>query len=135
MKFNLILLLLAINVFGQNDTIEKKPGKMILISSGQISKAEAVKINAVNFDLVLKNRDTIYLETSDNKFVTKEGIRVGKKLSELPLNIRQSLTEEYGWGYFYTLPSGWSIGFCEGKSCTESYPKDDSKIKWIFKRK
>lgn len=36
MKLNLILLLLAINVFGQNDTIEKMPGKMILIPSGQI---------------------------------------------------------------------------------------------------
>jgi len=131
MKLKLILLLLTINVFGQNAKTEKS----ILISSGQISKSKAVKIKSVNFDLVLKNRDTVYIQTTESKFVTDEGISVGKKFSELPTEIKQSLTKENGWGYFYKLPSGWSIGFCEGNSCTGSYPKEDSKIKWIFKRK
>lgn len=131
MKLNLILLLLTIYSFGQNAKAEKS----ILISSGQISKSKAVKINTVNFDVVLKNKDTVYIQTTESKFVTEEGISVGKKFSELPKNIKQSLTKESGWGYVYKLPSGWSIAFCEGNSCTESYPKADSKIKWIFKRK
>ena len=80
LKLVLILLLPTISVFGQNTKIEKS----ILISSGQISKSKAVKINAVNFDLVLKNRDTVYLQTTESKFVTEEGISVGKKFSELP---------------------------------------------------
>ncbi|MBQ0910021.1 hypothetical protein KBJ98_15015 [Flavobacterium sp. F-328] len=131
LKLILILLLPTINVFGQNTKIEKS----ILISSGYISKSKVVKINAVNFDLVLKNRDTVYLQTTESKFVTKEGISVGKKFSELPIKIKQGLTKENGWGYYYKLPSGWSIGFCEGNSCTESYPNENSKIKWMFKRK
>ena len=120
MKLNLILILLTINSFGQK---EKKSEKMILISSGQISKAEIVKTNNVEFDLVLKNRDTLYIQTTEGKFVTIEGIRVGEKFSELPIKIKQGLTKENGWGFFYKLPSGWSIAFCEGNSCTESYPK------------
>ncbi|WP_379963220.1 hypothetical protein [Epilithonimonas sp. UC225_85] len=127
MKANLILLiLLSINIFGQ---------KSILISNGQISKSKIVKINSIDFDLILKNRDTIYLATTDSKFIIKEGLNVGSKISELPLEIKQNLTKENGWGYFYNLPSGWSIAFCEGISCTESYPTENSKIKWIFKRK
>ncbi|SEQ93932.1 hypothetical protein [Epilithonimonas lactis] len=127
MKANLILLIfLSINIFGQ---------KSILISSGQMSKSKIVKINSIDFDLVLKNRDTIYLATTDSRFIIKEGLNVGKKISELPSEIKQNLTKEIGWGYFYNLPSGWSIAFCEGKSCTENYPTENSKIKWIFKRK
>ncbi len=135
MKLHLILILLTINSFGQNSLAEKKVEKSILISSSQISKAKAIKINDVNFDLVIKNQDTIYLQTTENKFITQEGMRVGKKLSELDIAIKESLVKENGWGYFCNLPSGWSIGFCEGESCTENYPTEDSKIKWIFKRK
>ena len=131
MKLNIILLFLSINVFGQNAKAEKS----ILISSSQLSKSKEVKINTANFDLVLKNTDTLYVQTTESKFVTEEGISVGRKFSELPTEIKQGLIKENGWGYFYKLPSGWSIGFCEGNSCTESYPKADSKIKWIFKRK
>ena len=135
MKLILILFLLTINVFGQNVTNGKKAGKGILISSSQISEVKTVKINAVEFDLVVKNKDTIYMQTNDAKFKTKEGYSVGRKLSELPSLIKKSLIKENGWGYFYTLASGWSIGFCEGKTCTENYPNDDAEIKWIFKRK
>lgn len=131
MKLILISLLLSINLFGQNANTEK----FILVSSGQISKSKTVKINNLNFNLVLDDKDTVYLQTTESTFVTKEGISVGKKFSELPEEIKQGLTKEDGWGYFFKLPSGWSIAFCEGNSCTERYPNANSKIKWIFKRK
>lgn len=133
MKTLLVLLtsFFTTTLLGQNQS-----GKIILISSGQLSKSEAIKINDVNFDLVMNNNhDTIYLQTMEPKFVTKEGIRVGTKVSELPISIQQNLIKYPGWGYIYKLASGWSIGFCEGKTCTDSYPKADSKIKWIFKRR
>jgi len=85
MKLNIILLFLSINVFGQNAKAEKS----ILTSSSQLSKSKAIKINAANFDLVLKNTDTVYLQTTESKFVTKEGISVGRKFSELPIEIKQ----------------------------------------------
>jgi len=131
MKFNLILILLTLNSFGQSSI----NGKIMLISSGQMERTFEVKIKNIIFDYVLKNRDTTYIQTTETKFITKEGYHVGNKFSELPSLIKQSLTKENGWGYFYTLPSGWSIAFCEGEDCTGKFPNEDSKIKWIFKRK
>lgn len=111
-------------------------GKMILVSSGQTSPATIVNIDGCEFDLVKNNNnDTIYLATNDKKFQTPEGYNVGTKLSDLPKDTQHYLTKEPGWGYYYILPSGWTLGFCEGNSCTDNFPKVDSKVKWIFKRK
>ncbi|SDJ69836.1 hypothetical protein SAMN05192550_2587 [Flavobacterium glycines] len=133
MKILLVLLtsFFATTLMGQN-----QPGKLILITSGQLSEYKTVKINDINFDLVQNsNHDTIYLQTMEPKFITKEGYHVGTLFTELPITIQQNLIRYPGWGYFYKLTSGWSIRFCEGSTCTNSYPTADSKIRWIFKRK
>ena len=135
MKLSLILILVTLNVFGQKETDGKDAIKMLLTSSSSFSNYETVKINKIDFDLVLQDKDTIYLQTIDKEFVIDAGIHVGTKFSELPLTIKQIFTKERGWGYYYTLPSGWSIGFCEGNTCTNDYPNESSEIKWIFKRK
>ncbi len=109
-------------------------GKMILVSSGQISPSTTIKIDGCDFDLVTSDNDTTYLATNDKKFQTPEGYKVGTKLSELPKDIQLDLTKEPGWGYYYKLTSGWTLGFCEGNSCTDNYLKTNSKVKWIFKR-
>jgi hypothetical protein len=110
------------------------PGKMIQVSSGQTSPYETTKINGCNFDLITKDKDTIYLVTRDENFLTPEGYKIGTKFEKLPKHIRSRLTKEPGWGYYYKLASGWTLGFCEGISCTDKYPKNDSKVKWIFRR-
>ena len=110
-------------------------GKMTLVSSGQMSPYTVIKIDGCDFDLVTRDNDTIYLATNDKKFQTLEGYKVGTKFSELPKGIQGKLTKEPGWGYYYKLSSGWTLGFCEGSSCTNSYPQNFSKVKWIFKRK
>lgn len=109
-------------------------GKMILVSSGQILPYITVKIDGCNFDLVTRDKDTVYLATTDKKFKTLEGYKTGTNFSELPTDIQVSLTKEPGWGYYYKLSSGWALGFCEGNSCTDNYPHDSSKVKWVFKR-
>lgn len=109
-------------------------GKMTMVSSGQISPYTTIKIDGCNFDLVTKGNDTIYLATNDKKFQTPEGYKIGTKFSELPKDTQSDLIKEPGWGYYYKLPSGWTLGFCEGNSCTDQYPQDSSKVKWIFKR-
>lgn len=109
-------------------------GKMTLVSSGQMSPYTTVKIDGSDFDLVTSDNDTTYLATKDKRFQTPEGYKVGTRLSELPKNIQQELIKEPGWGYYYKLPSGWTLGFCEGSSCTDKYPENSSKVKWIFKR-
>ena len=78
MKLKLILLLFTLNVFGQRSTTENSENR-ILVSSGQISKFESIKSNNINFKLVLKDKDTIYLATSETRFKTKEGYNVGTK--------------------------------------------------------
>ncbi|RVT77565.1 hypothetical protein EOD40_07110 [Flavobacterium sufflavum] len=133
MKTTLVLLTTFFStiIFGQNQS-----GKIILISSGQLSEYETVTINDINFDLVMNSiHDTIYIQTMEPKFVTKEGYHVGKQFTELPITIQQNLIRYPGWGYFYKLASGWSIAFFEGKTRTDSYPNANSKIKLIFKRK
>jgi hypothetical protein len=107
---------------------------MTLVSSGQMSPYTTIKINDCKFDLVTSGNDTIYLATNDKAFQTSEGYKVGTKFSELPKNIQEDLTKEPGWGYYYKLPSGWTLGFCEGNSCTDHLPNNSSRVKWIFKR-
>jgi hypothetical protein len=107
----------------------------ILISSGQSSPFTTLQINGCNFDLVYDNGDTIYLATTDMKFRTTEGYKIGTKFTDLPKIIQNKLTKEPGWGYFFKLNSGWFLGFCEGESCTDYYPTGNSRVKWIFKRR
>lgn len=117
------------------DTLPKVSfGEMTLVSSGQMSPCKTIIIDGHNFDLVTRDKDTIYLTTNDKKFQTPEGYKVGTKFSELPKDIQGELTKEPGWGYYYKLPSGWTLGFCEGNSCTDNFPQNSSEVKWIFKR-
>lgn len=117
------------------DTLPKVlPGKMTLVSSGQIAPSTAIKIGGCKFDLVMSNNDTAYLATMDRKFQTPKGYRVGTNFSELSKDAQENLIKELGWGFYYKLPSGWALGFCEGKSCTENLPTNSSRVRWIFKR-
>lgn len=114
------------------DTIE--PGKQILISSGQFAMAKSIKYHNSEFDLVVNSVDTVYLSTSDTSFKTPEGYKVGMTVSQISQNDLKNMQTEAGWGYYTTLASGWQLGFCEGPSCTDSSPKNNSRIRWIFKR-
>jgi hypothetical protein len=131
---------------GDKDTINKTGlaldtlpnisfGKMTLVSSGQMSPYTEIKIDGCDFNLVTSDSDTTYLATHDKRFQTPEGYKVGIEFLELPKDIQGHLTKEPGWGYYYKLPSGWTLGFCEGNSCTDKYPENGSKVKWIFKRR
>ncbi|MBG9378396.1 hypothetical protein I5907_19315 [Panacibacter sp. DH6] len=110
-------------------------GKMTLVSSGQMSPYTTIKIDGCDFDLVTNDSDTTYLATNDKKFQTPEGYKVGTRFTELPIEIQTELTKEPDWGYYFKLLSGWTLGFCEGNSCTDKYPENGSKVKWIFKRR
>jgi hypothetical protein len=109
--------------------------KRVLISAGQSMQGKEIKLNGHTFDLVLDKKDTLYLATSDNGFLTPEKIHSGMLFSEIPAELKKQLKKETGWGYYISLPSGWNIGFCEGASCTDTEPVASSKVKWVFKRK
>lgn len=108
--------------------------KQTLVSAGKFSPSRNVKFHGSYFDLVIEKNDSIYMATSDSLFLTQDKYHVGMTWAEIPKALQKKLQKEAGWGYYITLPSGWSLGFCEGTSCTDSKPTDESKVKWIFKR-
>jgi hypothetical protein len=117
------------------DTLPELSYRNIMTSAGQLKPYKETIFNNVVFRLVVNGNDTLYLSTNEKTFQTPEGYKVGMKLSELPASIQKNLTKERGWGFYYTLPSGWALGFCEGSSCTTTYPTSTSLVKWIFRRK
>ncbi len=113
----------------------KNISKYILISSGQFAMGKTIKYSNSKFDLVVNpGNDTVYLCTEDPLFETPEGYKVGMIYSQITAKDLQSLQMENGWGYYVTTASGWQLGFCEGSSCTDSPPKSNSRVNWIFKR-
>lgn len=108
--------------------------KQTLVSAGQFKPSTPVQFDGRNFDLVLEKNDSIYFATSDSLFLTHEKYNVGMTWAEIPQTVRKNLQKEIGWGYYIELLSGWSLGFCEGTSCTDSEPTASSTVKWIFKR-
>lgn len=109
--------------------------KFVLISSGQMSEAKLSVIHNCEFELVIRNNDTIYLATKDSNYITPEKYKVGTSLSQLPTKLQESIQKENGWGYYILLNSEWNLGFCEGISCTEKPLTNSSEVKWIFRRK
>lgn len=108
----------------------------ILISSGQLSPYTEITIDKIPFKLVQNEElDSIYLSTSDDKFVTPEGYKTGTKWKNLTSSDQEKVESMLGWGYFVELASGWQLGFCEGSSCTDQAPTDNSEVAFIFKRK
>jgi hypothetical protein len=111
------------------------PSNLIQTSSGQLQPYEELIINHVVFQLVLKGKDTSFISTRDQNFITPEGYKIGIEWSQISMQLRNRLITEPGFAYYIELPSGWKVGFCEGLSCTDGLPTDTSDIKFIFKRK
>jgi hypothetical protein len=110
--------------------------RLILISSGQFETGKEISIDGYIFDIVLNEKsDTIYLATADKSFITSDGFRIGTRFGQLPDQLKGKTATESGWGYFIKLDSKWTLGFCEGPSCTDKFPTEASTVKWIFKRK
>jgi hypothetical protein len=77
--------------------------------------------------------DTVKIWTQDQDFVTSEGFKIGTSWEELPPDLQKNHYALPGWGYFVPLQSGWSLGFCEGPSCTDKPLAATSKVAWIEK--
>jgi len=121
-----------------NDSIvEIKEGttKLLMINSATLEPSIEVLINGIDFSIVEnETKEIIYWSTNDKEFSTPEGYSVGMNWSKIPQKLKNKTEKMNGWGYFIRLNSGWQLGFCEGSSCTETYPNNTSKVKWIFKR-
>jgi hypothetical protein len=114
---------------------KKEKDVLLMTSSGDFEISKKVELYNCDFTIVLnKLKDTTHWSTNDEKFVTPEGFKVGTLFKNLPIEIKNSIKQMSGWGFYAELNSGWQLGFCEGKSCTDHEPKEESKVKWIFKK-
>ena len=109
--------------------------KLIMTSSGSLEQGKDTIIGGVNFTIVEKENGKItFWGTRDNKFKTPEGYSVGNQLKDISKLEKEKIYKEPGFGYFIKLNSSWQLGFCEGKSCTDNVPTENSIVKWIMKK-
>ena len=109
--------------------------KLMQIASGQISPYSETIYGGSKFQVVIQDKDTIFMYTRDTSFKTPEGYGVGGHFGSLPKSLKKAVLKEPGFIYWVSLKSGWRLGFCEGSSCTDHVPFDSSKIDFIYKRK
>lgn len=109
--------------------------KLIMTSSGSFEPSKEIILDNINYTVVQNNEGKItFWSTRDDKFKTKEGYSVGKKLKEISQTEKERIYKVPGFGYLIELNSGWQLGFCEGKSCTDEIPNENLIVKWIQKR-
>ena len=127
----------SIRVIKNNTVIkEEKIDKMLMTNSSNFEPSMDIKLYNCDFTIVLNDfGDTTHWSTNDNKFETPEGYKVGTYWKELSTELQNSVNKMPGWGYYIRLNSDWQLGFCEGETCTDSAPKEGSKVDWVFKRK
>lgn len=119
-----------------NQVDKTETQELLLTSSSTLEEALKTKISGIDFSIVLhESGDTTFWQTTDSRFITTEGYRVGNSWNDIPNELKSELIMIPGWGYFINLDSGWTIAFCEGSTCTEQMPSSESKIDWIFKKK
>ena len=109
--------------------------KLMVISSAQTSPYTETIYSGSKFQVVIQDKDTIFMSTRDTTFKTPEGYGVGGHFGSLPKSLKKAVRKEPGFIYWVSLKSGWRLGFCEGSSCTDHVPFDSSKIDFIYKRK
>jgi hypothetical protein len=108
--------------------------KLIQIASGQISLYEETIIEGSEFQVVVRDNDTLFLSTRDSIFRTPENYHIGTLYGDLPQKLKDSVKEEPGFSYWVDAPSGWRLGFCIGKTCTDYKPLESSTVDYIFER-
>ncbi|WP_339838378.1 hypothetical protein [uncultured Flavobacterium sp.] len=81
-----------------------------------------------------ENLNMVSLWTSDKKFMTKEGFKVGTKWKDIPKSLQDSVIKYSGFYYYVELDSGWNLNFCIGDTCTDYLPFDNSEISSVSKR-
>jgi hypothetical protein len=112
-----------------------KASRFVMTSSGSLKPSTAVILNGITFKIVQDQQgDTIYRGTRDSAFETPEGYSIGDSIGMVQNSYRELMYKEPGFGYFIPLPSGWTLGFCQGATCTSFEPKTKDSARWIFKR-
>lgn len=110
--------------------------KVSMTNSSSLEPSKDIILDRINFSIVQnKKGDTTFLATRDVNFKTPEGYSVGNQFKDISQLEKNRIYKDPGYGYLIELNSGWQLGFCEGNSCTDNIPTENSIIKWIQKQK
>ena len=133
MRIFIILIFFAL--IGCNNSHQNVAEKTKIIDSSSGYPIWKMNKNGIDFKFVLnKMQDTVKLWTTDTKFITPEGYKIGSEFKDIEDSERNGIHKESGNGFFIKLDSGWELSFCEGKSCTDNKPTENSKVKWIRRK-
>jgi hypothetical protein len=112
-----------------------RPVQGVMTSSASLDPAYAVTLNSIDFVVAVSQDDIVrYIATVDRRFSTPDGIHVGSSLTSVLAAGAAAPLPEPGWGFHTALRSGWSIGFTNGTSLSETPLPSDAKVVWIFQR-
>lgn len=118
------------------DSFKTRNHVQILTTSS--SSIDSYNWHSETFDCIVgvdEDERINFISTSDQRFITPEGISVGMKLEEVLKTHSGELLADPGWAYFIVLPSGWNAAFTVGYTMTESKPDDTTKVAFLFKNK
>lgn len=106
-----------------------------MISAGSIKPVYTLLKDGIVFTISKDENNVIfYIETKDDKFVTKEGVKVGMHLNDVLVKSNSDLILERGWAYIIELPSGWNAAFNLSKENQKELSSEKT-VSWLYKRK
>jgi hypothetical protein len=132
MKRLLLSCICSIYLIACHSPREQCVNPVIDLQTGYVIQEMSVNNSKFNYTLDQKG-DTAQVWTRDIRFSTSDGFKVGTTWQELPSELQKRSYKIPGWGYYINLHEGWTLGFCEGSSCTDTPPADSSKVAWIEK--
>ncbi len=110
--------------------------RQLMIASAQTWPYENIEIDGIKYGVAVDDRGQVaYVDCSDAKFSTPEGIKVGSTLEDVLKAGAKQPWGEPGWAYHTKLASGWSAAFVVGRGMTDGPLQPTSRVAWLFKRK
>jgi hypothetical protein len=119
------------------DTVESldENQEYIMAASGSFLAKYILRVDSIEFVLGISPEGHVkYISSSDQKFVTDEGLRIGDSWLKVKNISNSELVKETGWAFYIPLQSGWNAAFVIGESMTEGSLSEESQVGWFFKR-
>ncbi len=106
-----------------------------LVNSSDILPSKCFVYEKVNFEIAISTNNIVeYIGTTDPTFKTKDSISINNTLNDLITRFEDHLYAEPGFGWIFTLPSGWKALIIESSgSYGNNKPAENSKISCLFK--
>lgn len=123
-------------VFPVKKRMLKNPANLLMTASGGMEPSFEAEYEGIKFLVAIgyESRRISFISTTDNRFQTGEGIRIGDTLEKVLETSKGEIIKEPGWAFFVRLKSGWNAAFVQGAEITEGELPPGAKVSFLFKR-